>query len=99
MIHDHEEKGGAGVSGLKQSSSIHFHLRLKRSKNKELYSSLPPPDSLANTHTNSGDDINSESPSENRNSNKQNYLYFNTTNNPREGMYIWRVRIFLTVKL
>lgn len=52
MTHDPRENEGVGVDGLghKEVGSI-FTLRLKGSKNKELYSNLLPPDSLANKHT------------------------------------------------
>lgn len=75
VTHDPRENEGAAVDGLehKEVGSI-FTLRLKGSKNKELYSNLLPPDSLANKHTyantNDDDSIGSESLPENRNRNK-----------------------------
>lgn len=77
MSHDPKDNEGAGVSGLEQRNRVRFHLCLKGPRNKELYSNRLPPDSLSNKYTqtqtqSTADGVNSESPLENRNSNKVN---------------------------
>lgn len=79
MIHNPKDNEEAGVSGLEQRNRVCFHLCLKGSRNKELYSNRLPPDSLPNKYTqtqtqSTADAVNSESPLENRNSNKVNRI-------------------------